>query len=376
VSGFLRHLAHRAVAPAAIRPRIASRFERMKDAAAERTEPAHESRGSRIAPPTEQSQGQTERNALRATLPGAPGAVDLPTDTRSPPRQSAEILNRGLPQALRDLARATIIPEVEASPDREDRGPARSPHPASAIPSDVNRGRREAPTAGRAIDLHPTSAPKAIPEQLGLPGVTGGHSPLKSKGTEDGPNGATYPRGPRMDRQHDDQTVDEWAPPGGQNRERPAGDIHASPPDDHPGHHPRPAGILPGLVGLHVSTESQERPAPNADRPSLATGSTATRSEHFDGRLASRPIHHEVSDMSQVPVRAVAVRPRSAQANEPGTSDGDQIAEPEVPANVTVTIGRIEVRAVVLPAEPPAVRRPKSSVMTLDDYLRRRTEGA
>jgi hypothetical protein len=45
----------------------------------------------------------------------------------------------------------------------------------------------------------------------------------------------------------------------------------------------------------------------------------------------------------------------------------------EVPTNVTVTIGRIEVRAIAPPAEPPRPRASTSTVMALEDYLRRRS---
>jgi hypothetical protein len=54
-----------------------------------------------------------------------------------------------------------------------------------------------------------------------------------------------------------------------------------------------------------------------------------------------------------------------------------EIPSPQAPADtgptIQVTIGRVEVRAMSSPAAQP-VRHPASPVMTLEDYLRRKTE--
>jgi hypothetical protein len=70
-------------------------------------------------------------------------------------------------------------------------------------------------------------------------------------------------------------------------------------------------------------------------------------------------------------VQAASLRPA------PGTLRAEQgagPATPELPPTIQVTIGRIEVRATPAPAAPPASRR-AAPIMSLDEYLRQRSQG-
>jgi hypothetical protein len=78
---------------------------------------------------------------------------------------------------------------------------------------------------------------------------------------------------------------------------------------------------------------------------------------------------------------ALVVRPQvaPARASEPPARAGRQASRPPAEPAVQVTIGRIEVRAEAAPASPPARRRGKGNgrgaVMSLEEYLKLRSNG-
>lgn len=59
----------------------------------------------------------------------------------------------------------------------------------------------------------------------------------------------------------------------------------------------------------------------------------------------------------------------------PTPNEATQFPEPETPQTISVTIGRVDVRAVFPQPQAPRVRRAHPAPMSLDEYLKQRSEG-
>lgn len=116
-----------------------------------------------------------------------------------------------------------------------------------------------------------------------------------------------------------------------------------------------------------------------------ASGAAAVRPETLEtlppGRHRMPEIQPSVVLVPQPPAPAVVPREIVARREPAGPvpeGDGAAIPEPSVlPPSVQVTIGRVDVRAVMPPA-PPAPPTPparRTPALSLDDYLKRRNEG-
>ena len=110
-------------------------------------------------------------------------------------------------------------------------------------------------------------------------------------------------------------------------------------------------------------------------RESEALGEPSTDGATFEP--ASVPVRRALG------VRATTERePLSRRADHPGPSVSTRrAAEPSSvasapPPTIEVTIGRIEVRAAPAPARAASTSTPTASVMTLEQYLRSRSDGA
>ena len=120
----------------------------------------------------------------------------------------------------------------------------------------------------------------------------------------------------------------------------------------------RPAAIhTPGAPG--ASTIRSARPA----SPALTVTGSASRSEE------ARPIVHA----KEITRKAAADRHDVRRAVDELSSDRKPGRHQE--PTVAVTIGRVEVRAVMEPPKaPPRTRRAATNGMSLDDYLKRHEE--
>ena len=108
-----------------------------------------------------------------------------------------------------------------------------------------------------------------------------------------------------------------------------------------------------------TSTKTDSNPTPSRIKPEVRIVSTATDRE-------------QIQPLNSMPAYAAPPSPLSSARNA-----GIHAATPEeAPETVVVTIGRVDVRA-IFPTPPPAPRSNgvQQKTMSLDDYLKQRSEG-
>ena len=218
------------------------------------------------------------------------------------------------------------------------------------------------------------------------------------------------PAHPRPDDQHvpgDGIPAQATAPPAPPRREAGAGlagvrtTAHPEPlagdervPPSPPGRRRRASVAARPETDLHraeaVEAPFPQRPAPprGGDPPRPAPGAPPPLAA--DGAPARLPAPHAIPPLavpplppvrSAPPVRetpAQVLRPQARPAAPRAAAAASRVASREVPSRpptISVTIGRIEVRAAP-PASPAKSRRVAAPKLTLDDYLRSRGTGS
>jgi hypothetical protein len=119
---------------------------------------------------------------------------------------------------------------------------------------------------------------------------------------------------------------------------------------------PAPHPKQPGVIRLFTDS-AEEQPAVNE-----SFADTADRRVVVQPRVSLSPQPANESGKSRVD---------GSRSREPFAH---QAAEPPMPT-INVTIGRIEVKALPPAAAPPPPRKPQPSLMSLDEYMRRRNAG-
>jgi len=136
---------------------------------------------------------------------------------------------------------------------------------------------------------------------------------------------------------------------------------------------------------LEPPVKEEDGPIPPPE-PSPETPKQVSESQRAS--RASRPERRQVPEAPpsttspQSPLVPRVLRPNIAARREPARSRPDEqgVALPELPSSppiVRVTIGRVEVRAILLPTSPPPRIPParRGPALSLDDYLKQRNEG-
>lgn len=115
-----------------------------------------------------------------------------------------------------------------------------------------------------------------------------------------------------------------------------------------------------GTETITTSTETHSNPTPSRIKPEVRIISTATD-------------RGQIQPLLSMPAHAAPPHPLLS-----GRKAGTEVSIPaEAPEAVVVTIGRVDVRAVFpsSPAAPPANRVQQQQAMSLDEYLKQRSEG-
>lgn len=354
MSAFLRHLARRAIAPATIRPRLTSRFEPTPkerggefdplEATGTRTPGRRQGREGRSPSETTPREGSKETfeqtgEPLRH-MPHHPGvAEDVPvrphplTGTMEPRNDfTGRVASEDGPESgTRRGGEDERWPSPEIRP--ADVRTLIEPLAEETLPS------RSESALGRATEVpSPAKAP-----QPGLGALQGMEEPIDPQPT----------------------LLDQSSEvPVGSSSARPVAARLSFVQDDPL----REIGTQPSVVPIPQEASSARLP-PGPRSIELVDGPDGGV---FPDRLVA--LESPPGRTASVVVRPLTTRLRLHEPSPLSSPDGHRETEDgaEVPPNVTVTIGRIEVRAIAPQSDPAPVRRPKSTVMTLEDYLRRR----
>lgn len=156
---------------------------------------------------------------------------------------------------------------------------------------------------------------------------------------------------------------------------------------------PRPLATTPVQAHTPISAlspestrrASDEEPKQHASKPSSAISSTAATDVHTRPRITPevrRSYHATQAEQNQtslmVPDPFASLASAAPQETVSSTAQANtQAAVPtEAPDTVVVTIGRVDVRAVFAPpAAAPRPNRSQAQPMSLDEYLKQRSEG-
>jgi hypothetical protein len=354
MSVFLLHLANRGVAPATIRPRLTSRFEPTPmelpgDAGlfAPGTEAPHRT----IVP--EAAHPPVEAPSQPIGVPSDP--VDRPGRWQRLATQAGEVGGRTPPHALRGAREAALRSARKGVTDERETSltpVAVRPERARLAPSFLDT-EDAAPTTD-----HPAGEPLAGPPERVVHGPAGmGDRPVESGVFDESAERTDLPTSARNSVETQASRASPavgalWAG-GDLARDQPVIQIEST----------RPPGRSPW----------DESPPPWAR--AMAVGSV-------DRRERDLVVHHSAEQpgilrtdrISPIVVRSAPSGPTSfdphrAENGYRASADNGPGSHP----NVSVTIGRIEVRAVAPPSPPAPVRRLTGSGVSLEDYLRARS---
>ena len=245
--------------------------------------------------------------------------------------------------------------------------------PFEALPAEgalAARAKRAAERPAEPIELFTEVVDGARPERPLTPGPSAARS-----GRFGDPFAARVP-GADVERLDEDQPASLLQPAVGALRAAPQ-------PESEPGPHPasQPAALRPApldgaqqavpqpaaLPATQLAAETQQvvssqAPAPPA-RPVMAPASE-DQAEALHRRRALTPV---VEEIKSGPIQGRAF---SAQAETQA-----ERAERATAPTISVTIGRVEVRAAIAPRAAPEPRRERRATPSLDDYLRARSGG-
>ncbi|MEZ4450420.1 MAG: hypothetical protein R3B09_13155 [Nannocystaceae bacterium] len=246
------------------------------------------------------------------------------------------------------------------------RGPARADGPAEA-PAGPRRG--AAPSAA-AIDVDEAQgAALGIEAAVDRPGLRGapaldaaddGRAPPVTSG-EDGPRGLEVDA--RLRRGRDDLRA-RGAPEGEETPE-------AAAPEREPAG-PR-APVASSVSGAPPSTgASATPPSTGAERPTTATAGADDARSTSASRTPSRLEGDANQPTRSTPAVTIAARP--APPRERPRDDGSDRTPASERTEISVTIGRLEIRTQAAPARARA-RADERPTQSLDDYLRGREGG-
>jgi hypothetical protein len=365
MTDFVTRLAERTLGLAsAVRPLVVSRFA---------PGPAVVDHAGEVIPDV-QSQ-EVERKSVGAEIPSFPGRgmpIRLRQTVSTPSLVSQEApavpVQTQIRQAAQDirppLARRAILNRAEQA--------GVAPSPVAPVPDGetepaLNRPERETPA--QLPRLVSTSSPVSPPKETRS--QTMRVSPVRG-----GPDTGSLPERP----------VEPDAEGQGHVSLAPSRDLPATgkPTTSHPpALIPESFPTIPLLVpprDLPVTVDQQAISGPPAETPDGVAGPQGP-SEMFlsgQGRLLERqpvaafPGSQETSTLALVRpnVTARQERARAVLGRREKTLSGPSSSPPAV----RVTIGRVEVRAVQPPAPPPP-SAPRGPALSLDDYLKQRSEG-
>jgi len=122
--------------------------------------------------------------------------------------------------------------------------------------------------------------------------------------------------------------------------------------------------VTPTRYDNDSTSSSDARPTPTLIKPEVRVFSSATDRETVQP-LTTPPLAPVPSHIAR-PESLSRTRNLNAQPTEPA----------EAPETVVVTIGRVDVRAIFPPPQPaPRANRTQSQALSLDEYLKQRSEG-
>jgi len=341
MSDFLKSLVARQLGEAAaVRPRLAGRFEPPPDAF------AHEA--TRRAAGLEEHDADALELFLEVETHAAPARDAAATrDAREEPRAQES-------RRETDETRARVVyvrdPREESQPVlRQERGPAQDSERRHDAPAPSNVTDSWTQTRERDEGDAPVRPKSSVP----APDEEGG---LIRPGTQTAERMPFVTRARSRDERGEPSTLEPREPSGREVDEvkRPSNDV-------------RPAPAPP-----HARSVAAVTPRAQDEESSLSRSESA--------RARERERQREDADESHVSRQARRVRessttiePRPARRREGQAAARDaRGVRAEAPPTINVTIGRVEVRATQGPT--PAPRRTETAAprMSLDDYLRRR----
>jgi hypothetical protein len=364
VAGFFERLVVReAPAEAVLRPRLPSRFEPV---------PGHEA-----APEADPEQG------FRPAAAGAPqdGAVsgweEVPAARQPPAAAPRRALSAEAPAAAAPEGPAAAN-RVEAEvgrpwPSREER--AAAPRPPAPVPVATGPRRPQPADPGEA------AATPMLRTELALPQRPGGDSPVGT-GRENRradaepvspPAEKAPPARPPVDRREEPRVAPRRAERRAVEpslREPVAQDFRAL-------REARPMAIRPGerehavaerrLESIEKSGSARRQPLPATVQPAHPMPADRPAAAPREPRAAPA-VAVRTDEAEPRPAEPPALRPVLPERRR------REMQRPEKPS-VQITIGRIEVRAVVPPAAPEKRVAPAPRTLSLEDYLRQKSEG-
>lgn len=270
-------------------------------------------------------------SSLAAQALGTASAVRPRVASRFEPRPAGGDLHRRWPEPAEIEFDASPAPIPPASEARRPDLATISSMAGRAMPWDIEPEKR-AP-----IDTIPRPGLTAAPRHAERAGGLGSLSVSARREPAPGPPA-------------------EVAPAHGERASGPEGAGVTAPPK--PGREPAPVPPVPA----HAADEAPQRP-PSVTRE--AAQSSRTDDPIRQGAIRPPTVVPEIR-----PARHDTIPVQSRRAAR-------EIPSPQAPADtgptIQVTIGRVEVRAMASPAAQP-VKHPASPVMTLEEYLRRKTE--
>jgi hypothetical protein len=311
--------------------------------------------------PSEDSEGLMERESGEFLPAGEPAELSGGREVAAPPPPMPEV---------RDLRGAEPRPDAGALEHGERRTqpppPARAPldeaPPVRARSAGMERGAAALPEGARG-PVPPEAVSRTAPAQAAgpspdRPAPRGMRGPEDSSDSRSPTRPAVRPEPPIISRDSLGR---------GSRRRGESGTAHEV----------ESAGRLLRLETVSRSVDLPE--SPPAARPPARAGAPATEpagirpvTPHIQSGAGQQPYPHPASPEADAMGRTAsggdrpgAVPSRDSTASQPSSE----------PVTVEVSIGRIEVRGTPPPASQRVERRPSPGLMTLDEYLRRRSRG-
>lgn len=344
MSDFLKSLAARQLGEAAaVRPRLAGRFE----------------------PPTDAFAPEAPRRASEFEEPGA-DALELflevethaaPARDSAPRYEGHEAPRAHEPRRESDETNTRVVfvkePREESRPVlRQERSTTRDSERTHDSPAPPNAADSRARTRVRDADDAPVRPQHVVPASKDEGGPV---RPATQAGDR-----SPFPARVRASGERDESSTVE--PRGTSGREvdevkRPSSDVRPAPP-------PSPARRQPA-----AAPSVREEELSFLRNESARARERERRGEDADESHAPRHVRRGRESSGAVEPRPVPRRERASAARDA------QRERAEAPPTINVTIGRVEIRATQGPPPSPSRAESVAPRMSLDDYLRRRRNG-
>jgi hypothetical protein len=369
MTDFLTRLAQRALGQAqTAQPLIGSRFERGREFVGQTHQPIEQ---EEFTPgPTEDGRAIAAPDVI-ASIPEAQPPPAQPARPESMPSPSEEASERplpgretSLPRRLEQTAEAETIttarPAPEASPSQRTAPPIKPPSPRPAEASPMRPPEVASSQPGPRLAARKPPAP-------GAPHAPSQDRPVDARRS---PDPLRPPQPPAQREQSVGVSPDSPRPAPGQSGE------------PQTARRPHPALRAQIAEGQAAAAFRLEQAAPAASRPGTeAPNAPARRPEPplRDSGDASRPHYFdEFGEPGRVGQRE-SETPRQTRTDDAladGAHQSSRGANRVSPLTIRVTIGRVEVTANVPPAQPPPAQPARRGPeLSLDEYLKKRSEG-